>query len=327
MKYESCQWINGGIEFRTDCIRTCCFGYLQGQSNEKYTVLIDNYKGGTIDWASFFEKKQQMKNLQQDNNPLPSCKNCIYLENKDWLDENYINHITLNHWTKCNCNCIYCYTSHYKAEANSYKEYNVLNILKQMKKQNILKGGDGSCMSFGGGEPTVLKDFDKLMNFLFDNNFQTIRINTSGIKYSRSIEKGLKIGTTSIVISPDSGTKATYEKIKQVKCFDKVWNNIKKYTKYQKNKNLVKVKYIIIPGLNDNKQEIDAWFDMIIKCNVNAIALSVEQNWYQKYYPNFPADIYEIIDYIMNKGKLLNLEMEAYCEAISVLRERQEGHG
>ena len=37
-----------------------------------------------------------------------------------------------------------------------------------------------------------------------------------GIKYSKSIEKGLKLGAISLVISTDSGCRETYEKIKKV---------------------------------------------------------------------------------------------------------------
>ena len=81
-----------------------------------------------------------------------------------WDEENYINHFTLNHWTKCNCNCTYCYTKDNKKAFNAYKEYPLYPIIKDMFKKGVIKKAEESCIIFGGGEPTILKDFDKLIN-------------------------------------------------------------------------------------------------------------------------------------------------------------------
>ena len=97
---------------------------------------------------------------------LDACKDCIYLHEKDWDEENYINHFTFNHWTKCNCNCIYCYTNDDKKKFNAYKEYPIFPIIKAMFKSGVIKKTEESCLCFGGGEPTILKDFDKLINLL-----------------------------------------------------------------------------------------------------------------------------------------------------------------
>lgn len=318
-EYISCDWINSGLEFRKDCIRTCCFAYLQDE-NASHSMLIDNYDGQSINWEELLEIKRKQKELHKKNKFLPSCKNCIYLETKDWDEEVYIDHLTLNHWSKCNCNCTYCYTASDKKGYNNHKHYFILPILKDMLSKNILRATPRSCITFGGGEPTILEEFEELLDFLLKNNFKNIRINSSGIKYSKSIEKGLKMGAVSLVISPDSGTKQTYEKIKKVNCFDKVWENIRKYTSALENLHLLKVKYIIIPGVNDNKEEIDKWFDLIIKNKVKAVSLSVEQHWYFENNPNFPKHILETIKYIQDKTQQLNLDLEIYCEALSVLK-------
>ena len=169
---------------------------------------------------------------------LEACKDCIYLQEKEWDEDNYINHFTLNHWTKCNCNCIYCYTKDNKKAFNSYKEYPLYPIIKDMFKKEIIKKTDESCIIFGGGEPTILKDFDKLIDLFLEKGCKNIRINSSGIKFSKSIAKGLKLGAISLVISTDAGCKETYEKIKEVKTYNKVWENIRKYAKAQGENNL-----------------------------------------------------------------------------------------
>ena len=324
MYYKSCQWINRGIEFRTDEIRLCCYGYLQGRETEYQTTLFSDYHGGKIDWDKFFEIKHKLKQMHKEGKYLDSCEGCIYLHENDWSDDDYINHFTFNHWTKCNCNCTYCYTKDNKKAFNQYKEYKIYPIIKDMYKKGIIKHLESSCLCFGGGEPTILDDFDKLIDFFVNNGSKNIRINTSGIKYSKSIEKALKLGAMSIVISTDAGCKDTYERIKQVKCYDKVWDNIRKYIKHQAEDNLVKVKYIIIPGVNDNYEEIDKWFNEVVKNGVKAVSLSVEQDWYNTHQPEFTPEIYEQISYMETKAKQLNLDMEIYCEALSVLKYHQD---
>ena len=324
MQYKSCQWVNRGIEFRTDEIRLCCYGYLQGRETEYQTTLFTDYHGGKINWEAFFKKKEELKQMHKEGKYLDACKDCIYLHEKDWDEENYINHFTFNHWTKCNCNCTYCYTNNDKKAFNKYKEYKIYPIVKDMFKQGIIKKMEESCLCFGGGEPTILDDFDKLIDLFVANGAKNIRINTSGIKYSKAIEKALRLGAMSIVISTDAGCEQTYEKVKQVKCYKKVWENICKYNKAAIDKKLVMVKYILIPGFNDNYDEINKWFDEVVKNGVTAVSLSVEQDWYAKHQPEFTPEIYEQIAYMEKRAKELNLELEIYCEALAVLRSQQK---
>ncbi|MBQ4078173.1 radical SAM protein [bacterium] len=322
MQYKSCQWVNRGIEFRTDEIRLCCYGYLQGRETEYQTTLFTDYHGGKIDWDAFFKKKDELKQMHKEGKYLDACKDCIYLHERDWDEENYINHFTFNHWTKCNCNCTYCYTNGDKKAFNKYKEYKIYPIIKDMFKQGIIKKMGESCLCFGGGEPTILDGFDKLIDLFVSNGAKNIRINTSGIKYSKAIEKALKLGVMSIVISTDAGCEQTYEKVKQVKCYKKVWENIRKYNKAAVDKKLVKVKYILIPGFNDNYEEINKWFDEVVKNGVTAVSLSVEQDWYNTHQPDFTPEIYEQIAYMEKRSKELNLDLEIYCEALAVLRSK-----
>lgn len=326
MRYKSCNWVNRGIEFRTDSLRLCCYGYLQGRENEHQTNLRLNYHGELIDWNEIFKLKEIRKTMHKQGVYLDACKDCIYLYEAEWDEENYINHFTFNHWTKCNCSCTYCYTNENKKAYNQYKEYPLYPIIKDMFKKGFIKHTESSCIIFGGGEPTILKEFDKLINLFLDNGCKNIRINSSGIKYSKSIEKGLKLGAISLVISPDAGCRETYEKIKQVKCYNKVWENIRKYAKAQLKDNLLKVKYIIIPGINDNYEEIDKWFNEVVKNGAKAVCFSVEQVWYSKHQPEFTPEIYEQIEYMEKRSKELNLDLEIYCEALGVLREHRKNN-
>jgi len=314
-EYTSCDWVTSGIHFFHNRVRFCCYEYLHSPNEN---IIIPDYKGEKIDYEKFFEIKNKYRELAKSGNIHQNCKNCIYLSSANWSDDDYFDHFTFNYWSNCNSKCIYCYTKDL-AEKDKRQYYEVYPIIKDMSKKGLLRATPRNCVVFGGGEPTILKEFDKLVDLFIQEGFNNIRVNSSGIKYSKTLEKGLKNNSVSLVISPDCGSKDTYLKIKRVNCFDKVWDNIKEYAKKQGNENNLKVKYILLPEINDNKEEIDKWFDMVLKSGVKSVSVSVEQEWYAKHHPNFPQYIYDSLHYICDKADRLNLNMEVYCEAISVL--------
>ena len=318
-KYYSCHWLNSGIHFTKDNVRFCCYEYLHSKNEN---IIFDKYNGEIIDYAKFFAFKENYKNLAKNNDIHPNCKGCIYLEEKEWDDSNYFDHFLFNHWLNCNSNCIYCEQSYFKPE-NRRQYYDVYPILLDMKKNNLIKTTNDSCVVFGGGEPTLLSEFDKLIDLFIDEKIKNIRVNSSGIKYSKSLEYALQEGSASLVISPDSGSREVYKKIKRIDAFDTVWKNISKYSKKAKNVDSVKAKYILIKSVNDNKKEIDKFFNMCLKNGIKSVSLSVEQHWYFKEFPNMHPSAYELISYFEEKAQKLNLSVELYCEAISVLQNRK----
>lgn len=319
LKYKSCYWLNSGIHFTIRNIRFCCYEYLHSKNDN---VIFDNYKGEIIDYDKYFEFKKNYKKLAKEGNLHPNCKGCIYIEENEWADSDYFDHFIFNHWLNCNSMCIYCGQTLYSPQ-NRRQYYNVYPVIEDMKKNNLLKATPQSCVVFGGGEPTLLSEFDKLIDLYINEGFNNIRVNSSGIKYSKSLENSLRLGSSSLVISPDSGCSETYKKIKRVNAFDKVWHNISKYSKIAKNHDSVKVKYILIPHINDNKEEIDKFFKLCLKHNVRAVALSVEQRWYAENFPNMPQKAYDLIEYFEQQTNKFGLGIELYCEAISVLKNRK----
>ncbi len=317
MRYTSCHWISGGLDFRANSIVLCCFSWLQGY--DEY-VLVNDYHGGKINWQELFEKKKKLINLQKEGKTADFCKNCIYQEERDWVDDDSINCLLFNHWTKCNSACTYCDFGKNHKYYNRQKSYNILPILEEMRENGILKVTEGSFISFGGGEPTVLENFDEILNLLIDVGFKNIRINTSGIKYSKAIENGLMKNAIDIVTSVDAGEQKIYKTIKQVDCFDRVWNNLKKYTKSAAQKTNVKAKYIIIPDINDTKKNIDDFFECVKRHELSAVSFSVEKYWScntpQLANTQKAKEIFNLLLYAENKTKELGLNLEIYSEGL-----------
>lgn len=318
MIYKSCDWISGGLDFRQNSIVLCCFTYMQGYDEYE---LVSDYHGEKINWVELFRKKHELIERQKNNNPAEFCNNCIYLENRDWVDNDTINCMIFNHWANCNSSCIYCYYGQNHKYFNQQVYYNILPILEDMETNGILKVIPSSFVSFGGGEPTLLKDFDKIIHLLVRNNFPKIRINSSGIKYSETITKGLCDKTLNICISPDSGSRGKYKQIKQVDCFEQVWKNIGSYVKNASDKNDVMVKYIIIPDVNDTKKDIDDFFYMVQKYHVSSVCVSVDKTWSADLDESSDKSkelyIFDLMKYFESLAYNQNLSFDMYSEGLS----------
>ena len=194
------------------------------------------------------------------------CKGCYYLEERDWDNDDYFCEMLIGHWSHCNCNCIYCYTDEDKYYYNTREFYKVLPVIQDMLDKNLIR--NGGEIAFGGGEPTILEEFEDLLEAFLSHGINNIRIHTSGIKFSPAIFKGLSEGKVTAIISIDSSTPETYKKIKNINAFSKVRENIGKYAK---SGGALYSKYVLLPGFNDTLDEIKMWLK---DCQLSLIHIS-----------------------------------------------------
>lgn len=317
MKYTSCIHLEHGITFFSNSVQICCISSHPGGGN---ILQIGDYHGEQIDWEKIFENRNRMREAIRNGEVPAKCDGCYYLKEQDWNTDNYFDEVLIGHWTYCNCNCIYCYTEKDKKFFNENRTYNVYPVIKDMIDKGILS--KKATITFGGGEPTILKEFEDLVYLLLDYDVYNIRIHSDGIKYSPAIEKGLKLGKITLITSVDSSTPEVYEKVKQVPCFEKVWANLKKYAATKNG--LIRTKYVLIPGLNDNLTEVKNWLQKTYEAGITNIAFDIEDNWFKEHRNNIPQYIYVIFDFINECYKQYNIETcELYERAYNLKVDRE----
>ena len=311
MKYLSCRYIEHGLDFEHTRLETCCFTCHSGGG---HITLKTDYKGEMIDWEKLFEQKRKYREEHRKGNILPNCKGCVFLEEKEWDEEDYINFLQFNYWVQCNSKCSYCYEVQNKKVFDKIKPYNTVPIIKEMIDKNILR--TGGEVAFGGGEPTIAPEFEDLINLLTNSGFRNMRIHSSGIKFSPAIEDAIKKGVLNVVISIDSGCEKTYKKIKSVNCFKKVVENMKNYAAANKNNyGLMTSKYIIIPNVNDNRKEIDLWIETVKSIDGKWLAVDIEDVWYKINRATISPYYLDLINYIINRANEYNMKVELYDRA------------
>ncbi len=302
-EYVSCDLIEHGLDFFTNSINFCC---RIPPTDKGYKKILENYNGELINWKNFFQIKRKYREQMKRGEIVPECRNCIYLQKKEWDNDDYISFINFNNWTICNEHCVYCWLN--DEDKIHQTQYNVYPAIKDMAKRGYLR--KGGHITIAGGEPCVAPEFNDLIKLFLDYDLSNIRILTNATKYSQIVEEGIKSGKMNIVVSVDSGTKETFIKVKRYDFYNKVWDNIKRYAAVQPVPDRVKTKFILIPQVNDSKEEIEAWLNKSIECGVSHVAFDVEMMWYNKNKDNLPQTLLDIVKYTLEKIKEHNLEVE-----------------
>ncbi len=311
MKYLSCRYIEHGMDFEHTRLETCCFTCHSGGGK---ITLKNEYAGEAIDWDKLFELKRKYRIEHKKGNLTPNCIGCVFLEEKEWDQEDYINFLQFNYWVLCNSKCSYCYEVQNKKMFEKIKPYDAVPVVKDMIERKILR--PGGEVSFGGGEPTIAPEFEELIKLLSENNFRNMRIHSSGIKFSPAIENAIKMGVLNVVISIDAGCEKTYKKIKNVNAYKKVLENMKKYAAANKNGyGLMTSKYIIIPNINDNRKEIDSWINSVRETGGRWLALDIEDVWYKVNRSTISSYYLDIVNYVIDKASSYNMKIELYDRA------------
>ncbi len=302
--YYSCEIIEHGLDAQIDSINLCC-RVCKTNYWEKL-VLINNFDGKHFDLENFFNIKKQLREQQKQGNTISQCKGCIYLKKKEWDNKDYISAININNWIKCNADCIYCDKKFYKNK----KEYKIYPLIKNLMQNKQLR--PEYDITIAGGEPTISKDFDNIMKLFLKHRVSPIRVLTNGIKYNKYIEKGLKNELINIVVSPDSGTRETYKRIKKVDKFNQVWKNLKKYVSMPKDKTLVKTKYIIIPSINDTQKEFYEFIMRNKEAGVSQTYCDAEINWFCRNMKNVGKlkQLLDLYNYAKSIGDCNNINVE-----------------
>lgn len=277
-------------------------------------------------------RKQIRNNIKNEIVP-DECKDCIYKINEIIGEEDKITEIDLFYWYHCNCGCFYCsYRDVTKSEySDEVKKGNpvIYETVKELYKLNEISKKEIHIV-FGGGEVAVLKEFPKLMDLFLKNNVTEILIDSSGIKYQKTIEKMLKKGKGSITVAVCSGDREVYKKIKNRDKYPQVMKNLANYAKaakqYKNNSNnIINVisKFIILKGLNNTTEEVEKWLLESVKYGLKHVEISMEFCWGIKTKAGQKIEDYnyELFDYAQKRCDELGLILRKNSTSLALMEQ------
>lgn len=335
--FYSCPWIQHGLVFFRYKMTMCCYC---GHAGGGHTLVKDNYSGQPINWEHLFKQKKTFNRLAKRGLINDNCVDCPFLQKRraaDWEGEGeYLSNLYISHWVDCNCRCAYCFEAQHPEEFQyKTKPYSVLPIIKEMLQKNILRRG--GSIHFGGGEPTLLPEFEDIIRLLLDYKFYDLRVHTSGIKYSPILERGVREGRLRVVVSVDAGSAETYQKIKQVPQYDAVRENAKRYAAAQVHRKhaltpeiymdgslMVGTKFIIIPDVNDTLEEVENWIKADVEAGIHTTIIDLEENWFKAHEQDLPQSIFDFVYEIKKLSDKYGTHFEMYERVENMIKENPE---
>ncbi|MEL7657904.1 MAG: radical SAM protein, partial [Bacillota bacterium] len=166
----------------------------------------------------------------------------------------------------CNFRCCYC-KSPAMISKDVSNDINSEKLLEIFRARDLLSDELHTIISCGeiSVHPKRREIYDSISGLR-----NTICTNASIL--DKGIMQLLELGNTELIISVDSGTRDTFRKVKGHDIFDKVCENIKYYSSTGE----VRLKYIILPGINDNDADIDGFVSLCKEAGTKLVQVSYD---------------------------------------------------
>ena len=186
------------IFFRAMEIAGCCANLKTGRM-----PLVGSYgPGGVIDIDELANSKRaDLAAVRQGETP-KACVDCPSWTLMDVADDDpyLFNDVNIGHHTACNTDCYYCNTNSNSAPVPiaARKAPPLFSLLKEMVERGYID--PDAIIRFGGGEPTILPEFEKLVDYFIDVG-RRFFIASSGVRYSPAIERMLRVAVPAARLS------------------------------------------------------------------------------------------------------------------------------
>lgn len=246
-----CPELETSIKFRTKRIFIRCYwrrpGIERGTDTGEDIRRFDNWREEAI--AAIREGRSS------------PCDGCEYLKPGWYPAERQLTSLQIsdsNEHSYCNFNCTYCFApARNKPPVECTEEVDEqLDVLRHVSDTLV---GKTLELQFSTGELTVHPHREEFLELF--QNYRTTLFTNAGI-YHEKIAELMSQGLLSLVTSMDSGTAETFHKIKNVDCYEQVCDNL---LRYASTGGCIVLKYIMLPGLNDNDADADGFIDLAVR--------------------------------------------------------------
>ena len=252
---KSCFMLQNYLIFLNEGLRFCCNDMANFTDFRPEFPYLETAEKTIV---NFLEKRKLIIDDLNDCSGLNDnpCRTCSNVNDRFQLfdtDKIKLKLISISDQpTVCQARCIYCGLSKdpkntYEAAKQSRYPAMIAEIVKYLQSNDYL--AHDCNFHFSGGEITILPQKDFLLDVAKGN--MSIFF-TNAFLFDQKIANSLRDNGSTINVSLDSGTRETFKLVKGHDLFEKVIENLKKYREYGD----FELKYNIIPGINDNDNDI-----------------------------------------------------------------------
>ncbi|MCL2204083.1 MAG: radical SAM protein [Defluviitaleaceae bacterium] len=289
MKYKSCRSLednymifNGNLDVGTNVLSFCC-------ADEASKICVDLCDDPAQTLENYIERKNEIINESMriaatggpsDNPYHGACSRCSkFCEAEGWPkgEDSKIRFICFGvNPSPCQAKCIYCSQNlenrrKFDKERDGAGHELVFKHIEYFKSQGIF--AQNLCWDIASGEITVHPFRDRIYDAVGSDSAGWL---TNCFLYSERIGDNLKSNPDSyILFSIDAGTAKTWHKIKGTDNFLQIKDNIKKYVQASANPQMqIVLKYLVMPGVNDDLKNINAFIQFAVDNNFKRIRVT-----------------------------------------------------
>ena len=238
--YLSCQWIEYGLVFQFAHIDVCCELFSTPEEGLKGAPRIMDFIEGAPDFGEIKSFKDDLRRRNQLSGPT-QCKGCPKLQLKEWEPrEHEYSVLAIGNFQACNLKCNYCELGDSEEKKPNYWLYSIVEAMFKDKRL-----APAPNIGWGGGEPTLSKEFEPLMDLLISHD-AVMQLYSNCTVYSQSVADALsKNKIKGLICSIDAGTDEKYVQMKGRDYSAKVWDNLRRYVEAAEDKSVIRAKYIV----------------------------------------------------------------------------------
>ena len=298
-RYRSCQCLETRIGFSEKAMLICPSSF--GRHMSPVIPYTEDTEQNVKDYMNIRDSiiKSLSSNTQKNEACMKhNCADCPGVKEGFWPVNRRIHDICFSIKHRCNFKCSYCVESKLDKSALNGNEHldEVLGTMANMRNQGVID--KLAIVSVAPTEISIQPYRDKILKAMEP---YVCQFTTNGGVYVDAIAKSLQKGGK-IFCSLDSGTPETFKKVKAVNCFEKVCDNLKQYAK----SGTVEIKYIFLPGCNDNEENVDGFIEA---CRtISPIGIHIARNTYD-YGTALPRHTMNMIVRMISKAMDVGLQV------------------
>lgn len=269
--------INKRIDSGENCYSLCC-----EPIDNQPAVAFRNSAHETIeDFIKMYEgvisEGKKFANCNQGNRLYTTaCSKCGNYKLGEWDGDGLIHFVNLSMYpAPCQCNCIYCDVHKdgkgvfSKVTCDDYYEQ-MFDTLNYAREIGLID--KNAIWQISSGEIAIHPYKDRILN-LIEN--QQVVFFTNCFIFDEGIAKNLSSNpNSSINLSIDAGTPQTWLKVKGVNNFELITENLVKYFNASVRPGQINLKYIVLPGINDNLRDYRSLIEIMKILNIDFLSIS-----------------------------------------------------
>ena len=203
------------------------------------------------------------------------CAECAHFREGDYHTDGLIHYVNLSMYpAPCQSRCFYCsvHKEDQSVDSDAVRaEYEKLfDMLELADHCGIVD--PKATWQVSSGEITIHPYRDRIMELV---RGKSAVFYTNCMKFDEDIAQNLHDNPSSAInLSIDAGTPETWKKVKGVDNFDKVKENLMKYSERSARPEQITLKYIIFPGVNDTHEDYESLVELMGALKVRHLTLS-----------------------------------------------------